>query len=259
MSDNTTTKRCPLSLNLLYMRPITSQKKAELKSYSAVCTSKENCLSENTTKERHRSLVLLPSFCVCMCVCVKGPAANATDAPQPWGLLWNPVLKTITVFFVFQSNGAPVEWNWRRKTEVLREKPILVPLCPPQITHGLTRDRTRASDERPATNRLNHGTALCYRVSHTALRSYVTTRKKNQLIIRYERTSIFSYVTLTTVQNNLHPSVRTILRISKEIYSLSGNLIIPPHAVTGSTIRCNCTVGLSHSTVSWNIVMLVTI
>ena len=31
------------------------------------------------------------------------------------------------------------------KTEVLGEKPVPVPLCTPQIPHGLTQDRTRAS------------------------------------------------------------------------------------------------------------------
>ena len=31
------------------------------------------------------------------------------------------------------------------KTEVLGEKPVPVPLCPPQIPHGLARDRTGAS------------------------------------------------------------------------------------------------------------------
>jgi hypothetical protein len=48
-------------------------------------------------------------------------------------------------FFVFPCNGAPVERNWRRKTEVLAEKTVPVPLCPPQIPHRLTRNRTRAS------------------------------------------------------------------------------------------------------------------
>jgi hypothetical protein len=48
-------------------------------------------------------------------------------------------------FCPFPCNGAPVEWNWQGKTEVLGEKPVPVPLCPPQIPHGLTRDRTRAS------------------------------------------------------------------------------------------------------------------
>jgi hypothetical protein len=78
---------------------------------------------------------------------VKGPAANATDALQPWGLLCNPMMKMqmMIIFCPFPSNGAPVEWNWQGKTEELGEKPIPVPLCPPQIPHGLNRDRTRAS------------------------------------------------------------------------------------------------------------------
>jgi hypothetical protein len=60
-------------------------------------------------------LLLLGIFFV-----VKGPAADATDALQPWGLLCNPVIKTIN-FFVFARNGTPVEWNWQGKTEALRE------------------------------------------------------------------------------------------------------------------------------------------
>jgi hypothetical protein len=31
-----------------------------------------------------------------------------------------------------------VEWKWQGKTEVLGKKPVPVPLCPPQIPHGLT-------------------------------------------------------------------------------------------------------------------------
>jgi hypothetical protein len=88
---------------------------------------------------------------------VKGPAADATDAPQPRGLLCNPVMKMISFFF-FPCNGAQVEWNWQAKTEVLGEKPVSVPLCPTQIPHGPNRDRTPRG-ERPATNRLSHGTA----------------------------------------------------------------------------------------------------
>jgi hypothetical protein len=53
--------------------------------------------------------------------------------------------KMISFFFIFTSNGVPVEWNWQGNTEVVGEKPVPVPLCPPQIPHGLTRDRTRAS------------------------------------------------------------------------------------------------------------------
>jgi hypothetical protein len=88
-----------------------------------------------------------------MCVCqpfflvVKGHAADATEAPQPCGLLCNPAMqmKMMIIFCPFLSNGAPVEWNWQGKTKVLGQKPVPVPLCPPQIPHGLSRDQTRAS------------------------------------------------------------------------------------------------------------------
>ena len=59
--------------------------------------------------------------------------------------LWWRWEKDDRFFFIFPSNGAPVEWNWQGKTEVLGEKPVPLPLCPPQIPHGLTRNRTRAS------------------------------------------------------------------------------------------------------------------
>jgi hypothetical protein len=48
-------------------------------------------------------------FCVFV---VKGPAAEATDAPQPGGFLCNPVIRMkrkMISFFVFPCNGAPVE------------------------------------------------------------------------------------------------------------------------------------------------------
>jgi hypothetical protein len=70
---------------------------------------------------------------------VEGPAADATDAPQPWGLLCNPVMN------LFPCNGSQEEWNWQGKTEVLGENPVPVPPCPLQIPYGLTQDRTRAS------------------------------------------------------------------------------------------------------------------
>ena len=40
---------------------------------------------------------------------------------------------------------AMVEWHWQGRTEVLRYKPVPLPLCPPQISHGLTWDWTRTS------------------------------------------------------------------------------------------------------------------
>ena len=59
---------------------------------------------------------------------------------------WRWWLRRWLVFFsFFPCNGAPVDEIDRGKTEVLGEKPVPVPLCPPQIPHGLTRDRTQAS------------------------------------------------------------------------------------------------------------------
>jgi hypothetical protein len=80
---------------------------------------------------------------------LKGPAAEATDAPQPWKLIVQPLWwswrERWSFFFISPSNGAPVEWNWQGKTKVLGKKPVPVPLCPPQIPHGPTRDWTRTS------------------------------------------------------------------------------------------------------------------
>ena len=43
----------------------------------------------------------------------------------------------------------------------LGEKPVPVPLCPPQISHGLDLgSHPGLCGERPATNRLSHGTAI---------------------------------------------------------------------------------------------------
>jgi hypothetical protein len=63
-------------------------------------------------------------------------------------------------FFMFPSNGAPVEWNWQRKTEALGEKPVPVPIFPPQIPHGLTPGLNPGLRRgKLATNHLSYGTA----------------------------------------------------------------------------------------------------
>ena len=94
----------------------------------------------------------------------QGPAADATTAPQPWGLLCNPVMKRKMIssfFFIFPSNGAPMEWNWQGKTEVLGGK-----TCPSttlSTTNPTWTDPgsiTGLRGVRLATNRLSHGTAL---------------------------------------------------------------------------------------------------
>jgi hypothetical protein len=46
----------------------------------------------------------------------KGPAADVTDVPQPWGLLCNPVIKMINFFPFFQV----MEHRW---IEINRGKP----------------------------------------------------------------------------------------------------------------------------------------
>jgi hypothetical protein len=86
------------------------------------------------------------SCSTCLFFCDEGPhSVDATDAPQSWGLSCYPVMKMISFFPFFSCNGAPVERNWQRKTEVLGEKPVPVLLCPPQIPRGPSRDRTRTS------------------------------------------------------------------------------------------------------------------
>jgi hypothetical protein len=60
------------------------------------------------------------------------------------GLLCKPVMK-VKYFSAFPFNGVLMEWNGQGKTEVFGEKPVPLQLCPPQIPHGLTRDRTWAS------------------------------------------------------------------------------------------------------------------
>jgi hypothetical protein len=58
----------------------------------------------------------------------------------------------LVFFSFFQVMEQLMEWNWWGKTKVLGGgggvKPAPVPLYPPQIPHGLTRDRTWASTMR---------------------------------------------------------------------------------------------------------------
>jgi hypothetical protein len=97
----------------------------------------DNFFYISVNKPDYVRYISISFFCV-----VKGPAADVTDAPQPWGLLCNPVMKMIS-FFLFPCNETPVEWNWQVKTEVLGKKLIPVPLCQLQIPHELTRNRTQ--------------------------------------------------------------------------------------------------------------------
>jgi hypothetical protein len=63
--------------------------------------------------------------------------------PQPkTRCLWN--VKTTQRVFFFSGEG-PRSRRYGRTCATLGEKSVSVPLCPPQIPHGLTRNRTRAS------------------------------------------------------------------------------------------------------------------
>ena len=84
---------------------------------------------------------------------VKGPAAEATDAPQPWVSLCNTVIKMISFIVYFPCNGAQVEWNWHGKTEVFGEKTC--PSASLSTTNPTWTDpgsNTGLCGERPATN-----------------------------------------------------------------------------------------------------------
>jgi hypothetical protein len=71
-------------------------------------------------------------------------------SPWRWGesstQVWMPTYVSILhipqMIWVWR---AMVEWYIDGKTEELGEKPVPMPLCSPQIPHGLTRVRTRAS------------------------------------------------------------------------------------------------------------------
>jgi hypothetical protein len=69
---------------------------------------------------------------------------------------------TTIIFYPFPSNGAPVEWNWQGKTEVLGGK-----TCPSATLSTTNPTWTGPGSNpglrggRPAVSRLSHGTALC--------------------------------------------------------------------------------------------------
>jgi hypothetical protein len=83
------------------------------------------------------------SLFVCL-FCDEGPRSRSYGRTAALRLIVQHCDEDDQFFLFFTSNGAPMEWNWQGKTEVLGENTVPVPLCPPQIPHGLTRDRTPA-------------------------------------------------------------------------------------------------------------------
>jgi hypothetical protein len=70
------------------------------------------------------------------------PLKVGVGQTQAWMPAYVSILRIPQMIWVCR---ATVEWYWQGKTEELGEKPVPVPLCPPQIPHGLTRERTRTS------------------------------------------------------------------------------------------------------------------
>jgi hypothetical protein len=69
-------------------------------------------------------------------MCLFFPWRWGGSSTQAWMPTYISILRIPQMIWVWRTT---VEWYWQGKTEELREKPVLVPLCPPQIPHGLTR------------------------------------------------------------------------------------------------------------------------
>jgi hypothetical protein len=63
------------------------------------------------------------------------------------------------------------------------EKPVPVPLCPPQIPHGLTRDRSRASAVGGRRHRLSHDTAYNFGLILSGVATVYITFRQNFVIL----------------------------------------------------------------------------
>jgi hypothetical protein len=70
------------------------------------------------------------------------PEGGDGSSTQAWMPTYVTILRIPQMIWVWR---ATVEWYWQGKGEELGEKPVPVPLCTPQIPHGLTRARTRPS------------------------------------------------------------------------------------------------------------------
>lgn len=67
------------------------------------------------------------------------------------------------------------------KTEVLSEKPVLVPLCLQQILHGLAWNPTWASAARyRLTNRLSHSTTVLFPQYLIIYKNFIRTSQRTQ-------------------------------------------------------------------------------
>jgi hypothetical protein len=129
-------------------------------------------------------------------------------------------------FFVFPCSGAPVEWNWQGKNEVIGgKKTDPVPLCPPQIPPGLSQDRIRASAARDW--RLTAWAMARPSVEHIAV--WEANRHANAQEIPYPNRTRHWYLSRTT--NAVHALkfyfVRSILILSSQLGSGLPSYLFP--------------------------------
>jgi hypothetical protein len=96
---------------------------------------------------------------------VKGPAAKATNAPQPGGLLCNPVIK-LKKNMIFFSLLQATEHRWN---EAYSTKPKYSGETSPSVTLSTTNpiwtkpgSNPHLSGGRPVTNRLSYGTTITF-------------------------------------------------------------------------------------------------
>ena len=67
---------------------------------------------------------------LCLFLFTERPRSRCYWRTAALRLIVQPCDEDEVFFLLFHFNGAPVEWNWQGKTEVLGEKPVPVPLCP---------------------------------------------------------------------------------------------------------------------------------
>jgi hypothetical protein len=130
--------------------------------------------------------------------------------PMGWDYV-SELLPLTDIFFILMIwVWTLVEWYWQGETEELGEKPVPVPLCPPQITHGLT-GREPGPPRWKAGDCLSHGTA-----SPRVRRVYMTQRLCWKVYISLAGQTISFIVWLHCRVHICHPESlkpRSLLRI----------------------------------------------
>jgi hypothetical protein len=191
--------------------------------------------------------------------CGEGPRSRCYGRTAALRLIVQPCDKDDYFFSFFRV--MEYRWNeiYREKPKYSGEKPVTVLLCPPQIPHGLTRGSNPGlRGERPATNRLSHGTAT-FRVlllypkdEGTALlrsiRNYQSTRHNISQDLNFSNTAVSTSALLSVrfvIQNS--NSSFTVLRgfqhkiVDERRYKKKGcqAFLCRPLTLTQSFGRCS--------------------